>query len=92
VGNSSLKLACVEMADLYHDASHYSPAEVQLAVRDQALGVLQDSRQLADQMGRHPSLAQLGEADSHLAVYWRRSAPNQAYDAYLAAADSVFST
>ncbi|MEO8785304.1 MAG: hypothetical protein ABI221_03310, partial [Candidatus Saccharimonadales bacterium] len=92
IGNTSLRLACVEMADRYNDPACYGPGEVQLAVRDQALQTLQQSRQLADTIGSHPSMAQLAVPDSDLAVFWRRSAPNGAFDAYSAAADSVFST
>jgi hypothetical protein len=36
---------------------------------------------MSERIGTHPSLAQLSDPDSDLSVFWRRQAPNGAYEA-----------
>jgi hypothetical protein len=79
LGETSLVLACVDM-----DASAiYGTAfDVQHVVRQRSLAALEDARIFANEIGVHPTLAQLADPDSDLSVYWRRNATAGAYDAY----------
>jgi hypothetical protein len=56
--------------------------EVQEQVRAKALDLLEFAREFGDQTGAHPSVAQLDDPDSPLNVYWRRKAPNDAFQAH----------
>lgn len=82
VGNVSLQLAL--MGDGQHMITG-SAFEVQEEARRRALDLLDDSRQFGGRLEAHPSLVQLADPDSPLGVYWRREAPNGAYEAYEAA-------
>jgi hypothetical protein len=82
LGNTSLQLACIEVGTI---AGSYSAFDVQDIARTESLQLLEQARVLGDQVGSHPSIAQLADQDSDLAVYWRRQAPNGAYQAYEAA-------
>ena len=81
IGNSSLTLACVPVADqlVLGGTDH----DIQLLVRQRSLHTLNDARQLSGEIGSHPSIAQLADQDSDLSVYWRRNAPNGALQAFL---------
>lgn len=85
VGKASLTLACVSLGS---EITSYLPsADIQLLVRKQSLGALNDARCLDGTIGLPPSIAQLADPDSHLSVYWRRESPNGAKQAYEAAVD-----
>jgi endonuclease V-like protein UPF0215 family len=79
LGNVSLQLACIEISSV---ADSYSPFDVQNFAREQSLQTLEQAREFGDQIGSHPSVAQLADPNSPLAVYWRRTAPNGAFEAY----------
>lgn len=79
LGNVSLQLACMELGSI---ADSYSSFDVQNFAREQSLETLEKARIFGDQVGSHPSLAQLADPNSDLAVYWRRNAPNGAFEAY----------
>lgn len=81
VGKASLTLACVELGDTLQ-ASPVSTIHTQNLVRHHCLQALEDARTLSSQVGLAPSIAQLADPDSHLSVYWRREAPNEANAAY----------
>lgn len=81
VGKASLTLACVELGDQLQSPL-IGAVDTQKLVRGQCLQALEDARTLGHQIGLPPSIAQLADPDSHLSVYWRREAPNQAVDAY----------
>lgn len=79
MGNISLKLAVI-------DSGLYVPGgnawEVQKAVRGSALGLLEDARTFDSTLLEHPSVAQLADPDSPLGIFWRKQAPQSAYEAY----------
>lgn len=50
---------------------------------------MESARERAAEIGVNPSLAQLGDVDSPLSVYWRRHAPNGAFDAYMEALETT---
>lgn len=79
LGNVSLQLACIEVGTV---ADSYTPFDVQNFAREQSLQTLEQARVFGDQVGSHPSMAQLADPNSDLAVYWRRNAPNGAFEAY----------
>lgn len=79
IGNASLKLACTTLADMLAGLDEATSSEV---MRRQSLHTLQASRELGDTIGTAPTLAQLANPDSDLSVYWRRTAPNGAVEAY----------
>lgn len=79
LGNVSLQLACAEVGTV---ADSYSPFDVQNLAREASLTMLEQARVFGDQVGSHPSVAQLADPNSDLAVYWRRNAPNGAFEAY----------
>ncbi len=83
LGDASLSLACVAPGRSY--SSQSDPYEVQAKVRQQGLMALESARTLESQIGTPPSLAQLADQDSDLAVFIRRTAPNGVYEAYQAA-------
>lgn len=56
---------------------HLASAEI----RAQAIDTVNQARDLQLLIGTYPSLGQLSHRDSQLAVHWRRTAPNAAYDA-----------
>ena len=80
LGNAALVLANVPAAEaiaFFDD----DPAYQQLIARQSATSLLEDSRMLYKQVGSNPTLAQLSDQDSPLSVYWRRNAPDAAYQA-----------
>ncbi len=79
MGNVSLQLACVRLGNAPLSLSAF---DTQVIARDQSLETLELSRIIGQQIGSHPSIAQFADPDSPTAIYWRRHAPNGAYDAY----------
>lgn len=79
LGNVSLQLACIEIGGV---SRFYDAFDVQNLAREQSLQTLEQARIFADEVGSHPSIAQLADPNSDLAVYWRRTAPNGAFEAY----------
>jgi len=79
IGNASLGLGCLELGSAHLRMNAF---DAQLAARQQGQRAIERARQLELQLGAAPSLAQLADVDSPLAVYWRRVAPNGAYQAY----------
>lgn len=86
VGKASLTLACVELGDRLVEHPLGS-VDTQILVRQRSLQALNDARTLQTEVGLPPSLAQLADPDSHLAVFWRREAPTDAVRAYHTAVD-----
>lgn len=88
MGNSSLQLACVTIGNVPYGISAF---EVQARARQQGLEALALSRRTVAEVGVLPSVAQLADVDSPLSVFWRRHAPDGAYDALEAATASLAS-
>jgi len=86
IGNVSLKLANVGLGNAPLSMNAF---DVQSAVREESLVVLDRARTIAGTIGINPSIAQLADPDSPLAVYWRRSAPNGAFEAFEQATEEV---
>lgn len=82
LGNASLTLACYNVSEANYFDEAGSSQYSNFAVRNRCLELLERSRVLEKQIGSHPSLAHLADPDSDLAIFWRRSAPNGAYEAY----------
>lgn len=78
LGNVSLELACIRLGNAPRLLSAFA---VQSLAREEALITLEQSRVIADQVGVNPSIAQLADVDSPLSVFWRRNAPNGAFEA-----------
>ncbi len=86
VGKASLTLACVNLGDALRQYP-LTGVDTQNLVRQRCLRALDDSRTMTAEIGLPPSVAQLADPDSHLSVYWRREAPNEAARAYHQAAE-----
>jgi len=83
VGGVSLELACVASPQGFgHFGTIVTDFDAQNFARQRGLWALHNARTLAGEMGSYPSIAQLADVDSDLSVYWRRSAPNGALEAY----------
>lgn len=83
VGHGALTMSCASLGDqIGYDEIQLTDFELQDLARRRGLNALEQSRVLAEQIGTPPSLAQLGNVDSDLSVYWRRQAPNGALKAY----------
>lgn len=80
LGDASLSLACITLGRSYSMQS--DPYDIQAEVRQQGLTALEAARTLEAEIGTPPSLAQLADTDSDLAVYIRRNAPNAVFEAY----------
>lgn len=78
VGDAALSVNCINMTDQIRGASSYM---IQNMVRSSCLVALQRSKVLCE-LSYPPSLAQLPDTDSDLAVLIRRSAPNRVYETY----------
>lgn len=76
-GSTALQLAVLQ----YGSIPGGNAFEVQKQVRDLALHTLDESRNYGAANESHISIAQLADRDSPLSVAWRRSAPDQAYQA-----------
>jgi hypothetical protein len=79
IGETSLGLICADMADIVPFDNELA---IQSMARQQSLLALEASRTMGAEIGTPPSLAQLADPDSHLSVYFRREAPNGAYQAF----------
>lgn len=86
IGNSSLQLACVTIGNVPYGLS---PFEIQALARQHGLEALMMSRRAVAEVGVLPSVAQLADTDSPLSVFWRRHAPDGAYEALEAATASI---
>lgn len=90
IGNSSLVLAAVTRADLI--AECLDPVGQQFQTRVAAMRALDAARNLEETVGANPTMAQLADRDSPLAVYIRRNGTNTTIDAWEAAtAEGVLS-
>ena len=78
-GEAALHISCVEIADQLPETT---PFVAQDMARIASLKTLQVARKLHADFDTPPSLAQLADPDSDLAVHIRRHAPNGAYEAY----------
>lgn len=78
IGHASLMLASAHLAGI---APHLSDYDIQWQARIEGLKTAERVGALAETIGTIPSIAQLSDPDSPLSVYWRREAPNGAYDA-----------
>ncbi len=87
MGNVSLKLVCVQLGNVSHGMNAF---DIQALAREQSLAALDEARTIAGTVGVNPSIAQLADPDSPLAVYWRRKAPNGAYEAFEQATEEVY--
>lgn len=85
VGNVSLRLAMFEPVMNGVFESEPDDDEAQRITRRRCLSVLDDARTAHRTMGSHPSIAQLSDPYSHLAVYWYRHAPGSAQSAVVEA-------
>lgn len=81
VGNTALAIATVDLGDTF-TFSAADDFEVQDVVRERSLATLRDARELGADLHTTPSLAQLANPDSDIAVFWRREAPTGALTAY----------
>lgn len=79
LGNAALTLACAPEGD---SVRNLTPFMAQAWAREQGMGVLRTARALAVNTGTPPSLAQLADPNSDLAVEIRRHAPNAVDQAY----------
>lgn len=82
VGNVSLRLAMIEPASraVFNEVGD-SDEFAQDIVRRRCLQMLDRARVMHRDTGSHPSIAQLSDPYSHLAVYWHRNAPGCAQSA-----------
>ena len=79
IGNAALSTLVYDMAE---HVSHLHPVDAQLAVREQSLAHLRNVREYSQSIGALPSVAQLVEPDSPVAVDTRRHAPSAVRRAY----------
>jgi hypothetical protein len=78
LADTSLVIASVEIGDYTATAR---PAEAQHLAWRSGLEMVNNARSLGEEIGSHPSPAQLADPDSDLLVFWRRNAPDGAYAA-----------
>lgn len=79
LGNASLVLACVPMSHLIERS--LDPYEQQYHTRHAGLAALDDARNLEEQVGANPTMAQLADHDSPMSVYIRRNGTNLTVEA-----------
>lgn len=90
IGHSALTLACVPVGDeIGYSSTEISNFDLQLVARNRGLGALEQARVMSSTIGAPPSVAQLADSYSPLAVYWQRLAPNQALEAYQEATSGI---
>ncbi len=83
LGENSLVLACSELAPfLPFDNGERA---VQAQARQLSLQTLEGARNMTEEIGTAPSLAGFADPDSDLSVFFRRNAPDGAYEALEAA-------
>jgi hypothetical protein len=78
-GNTALSLNCVGLSGQLESVSMYAASEL---ARTSCLGLLSRTRVMSAELGCPPSIAQLPDPDSELAVHIRRTAPNNVFEAY----------
>lgn len=74
----SLSLTGLQVVDI---AATGSAAEAQHQAWEASQDMVSLSRTLGREIGTNPSIASLADPDSDFSVYWRRNAPDDAYDA-----------
>lgn len=79
LGNTALSTLVHDMAG---QVGHLHPVDAQLVVRDASLALLQEVDEYGRDIGARPSVAQLVEPDSPVAVDIRRHAPSDVRRAY----------
>lgn len=89
LANQSLGNAALDLTALTTEFSGLTRADLQHEMREASPELLGRSRMLAIEVGAHPSLAQLSDVDSPLAVHYRRNAPRGARTAYTQAVEEV---
>ncbi|MBH1980613.1 hypothetical protein I8H83_04645 [Candidatus Saccharibacteria bacterium] len=85
LGNAGLQTLAYDMPGKFN---HLHPVDIQIKSKELAIELLSDTRSYAQDIGVVPSVAQLAEPDSPVAVDIRRNAPpavRRAYEAALAA-------
>lgn len=85
LGNAGLQTLSYDMPGKF---THLHPVDIQIKSKERAIELLSDTRDYAQDIGVVPSVAQLAEPDSPVAVDIRRNAPpavRRAYEAALAA-------
>jgi hypothetical protein len=76
--DSAMALVAVPLADkLQQDPSRYSELYVGGWMQEATKGMLTTARTLHENIGTHPSLAQLADSESDLSVYIRRNMPRE---------------
>jgi hypothetical protein len=78
IGHASLTLSAAHLAGIGYLLSDF---DIQWQARIEGLKTAEKVGALAETIGTIPSIAQLADPDSPLSVYWRREAPNGAYEA-----------
>ncbi len=89
LANQNLGNAALDLVAINTEFSGVSRRDLQYEMREASLGLLGRSRIEGVRIGAHPSLAQLADPDSPLAVHWRRQAPAAAYQALEQATEEV---
>lgn len=82
LGNAGLNTLTYDMPGKY---SHLHPVDVQIVAKERSIALLSDVRDYGRSIGVLPSVAQLAEPDSPVAVDIRRHAPSAVRRAYEAA-------
>ncbi len=78
LGETSLHLACADLADYLPDTER----AISAVARDYSMNLLDEARGMAYEIGTPPSLAQLDDPNSDTTVYINRLAPNAAFQAF----------
>lgn len=82
VGNAALTIACVGFSQSKLERLSRLPDDlIQQAVRRRGLQALNQGHVMGEEIGTPPSLAQLADPDSDVSIFWRRTAPQGAFDA-----------
>lgn len=83
LGHASLTMSCFAIGDFIgYESATLNDFDLQALARQRGLASLEDARVLSDAIGVAPSEAQLADPDSPLSVFWRREAPQDAFEAY----------
>ena len=79
----SLGLAGLQVVDI---AATATAAEAQHSAWEASQDMVSLSRTLGGEIGSNPSIASIADPDSDLSVYWRRNAPDDAFEAFVESA------
>lgn len=83
LGHGALIMSCFAVGDFIgYESGNLGDYDLQSLARQRGLASLEDGRNLASTIGVAPSKAQLADPDSPLSVFWRREAPQDAFEAY----------